>query len=434
MPRKPSTHVDSAAAVGARLKEARARAGLSQRQLAFEGCTAAYISRIEAGARVPSLQVLREFGRRLGVSEEYLATGNETAFSVEETSLMHAELLARTGGVEEARRHYEAVLRDPQSPEFEAAALAGLGQISFRAGDHETAIGELSEALDSAALGVRDRAAAADSLGRAFVLTSRYEEAIALFERFLSDAKAHLDDAGIIRFSVLLANTLIDRTHFADAEQVLASIIDSVREAVDPIARAGLYWSQSRLHSSQNRADLAAHYARLALETIEVTEDTLYTAKALVLLAQLENERGNTREALDLFEQALPAISASGNAYEHGLLLIEKARALAALGEREEAAGTALGAVGLFRSSAPMSAGRGYAVAASIFRDLGEADRAAELYELAIEVLPVNDRHRVDALSALSEIFEAQGRKDDALELLKKALQAQIPAGLAADA
>ena len=53
------SHVDDAAAVGRRLKEARLAAGLSQRQLSFPGCSAAYISRLEAGDRVPSLQLLR---------------------------------------------------------------------------------------------------------------------------------------------------------------------------------------------------------------------------------------------------------------------------------------------------------------------------------------------------------------------------------------
>ena len=77
MPRQKSTHVDDPRAVGERLKQARVAAGLSQRQLAFSGCSPAYISRIEAGDRIPSLQLLRELGRRLGVSEDFLATGEE---------------------------------------------------------------------------------------------------------------------------------------------------------------------------------------------------------------------------------------------------------------------------------------------------------------------------------------------------------------------
>jgi len=63
MPRQKSTHVDDPKAVGERLKRARVAAGMSQRQLAFPGCSPAYISRVESGDRIPSLQILRELGR-----------------------------------------------------------------------------------------------------------------------------------------------------------------------------------------------------------------------------------------------------------------------------------------------------------------------------------------------------------------------------------
>ena len=81
MPRQKSQHVDNPKAVGDRLKAAREAAGLSQRQLAFSGCSPAYISRIEAGDRIPSLQLLRELGKRLGVTEDWLATGAPTSRS-----------------------------------------------------------------------------------------------------------------------------------------------------------------------------------------------------------------------------------------------------------------------------------------------------------------------------------------------------------------
>ena len=71
------SHVDDPAAVGRRLKEARLAAGLSQRQLSFPGCSAAYISRLEAGDRVPSLQLLRKLAAKLNADEQYLATGVE---------------------------------------------------------------------------------------------------------------------------------------------------------------------------------------------------------------------------------------------------------------------------------------------------------------------------------------------------------------------
>src|SRR5436305_14463122 len=107
MPRSLTTHIDSPKEVGVRLKAARERAGLSQRQLAFDGCTAAYISRLEAGARVPSLQMVNELAARLGVSSQWLSTGVEVPYT-EPTDLLEAEVALRLGDVEEAEKLFRA--------------------------------------------------------------------------------------------------------------------------------------------------------------------------------------------------------------------------------------------------------------------------------------------------------------------------------------
>jgi transcriptional regulator with XRE-family HTH domain len=64
------------AKVGQRIKRVRLERGLSQRHLA-DGTSVsyAYVSRIEAGARVPSLGALIELADRLDTSALYLATG-----------------------------------------------------------------------------------------------------------------------------------------------------------------------------------------------------------------------------------------------------------------------------------------------------------------------------------------------------------------------
>jgi transcriptional regulator with XRE-family HTH domain len=51
--------------------------GLRQRQLSTEHVSYAYLSRIEAGARNPSVKALRETAPKLGVSVHYLETGDE---------------------------------------------------------------------------------------------------------------------------------------------------------------------------------------------------------------------------------------------------------------------------------------------------------------------------------------------------------------------
>lgn len=75
--RARTPHYDSPKKVGKRILKAREDAGLSQAQLAFPGCSAAYISRMERGERVPSLQVIREISKKTGVSEDWIAWGRE---------------------------------------------------------------------------------------------------------------------------------------------------------------------------------------------------------------------------------------------------------------------------------------------------------------------------------------------------------------------
>ena len=62
--------------IGIRLRRLRLERGLSQRELAGPGVSYAYISRIEAGTRRPSVKALRTLARTLGVSPEYLETGS----------------------------------------------------------------------------------------------------------------------------------------------------------------------------------------------------------------------------------------------------------------------------------------------------------------------------------------------------------------------
>jgi transcriptional regulator with XRE-family HTH domain len=61
--------------IGERLRRVRTERCLSQRAISGPGVSFAYISRIEAGMREPSMKALRLLAPRLGVSAEYLETG-----------------------------------------------------------------------------------------------------------------------------------------------------------------------------------------------------------------------------------------------------------------------------------------------------------------------------------------------------------------------
>lgn len=63
--------------VSARIRAMRTEAGLSQRDVQTPGVSYAYISRIEAGTRRPSLEALVALADKLGTTALYLLTGEK---------------------------------------------------------------------------------------------------------------------------------------------------------------------------------------------------------------------------------------------------------------------------------------------------------------------------------------------------------------------
>jgi tetratricopeptide (TPR) repeat protein len=431
MPRSLTTHIDSPKEVGLRLKASRERAGLSQRQLAFPGCTAAYISRLEAGARVPSLQMINQLALRLDVTGQWLATGVEAA-AVQPSELIDAEVALRLGEIDEAERLYRAHLEqgDPARP----AALAGLGQIAFRSERWAEAIDLLEQSFE-----LRDRKALADAglvdaLGRAHAMTGARESAIAIFEHAMLEAQ----DAGApveqLRFTVLLANAQIDAGEFSKAEAALADVIRFADDAGDPVATARVFWSQSRLHSMRREPRLAGQYARRALEILERTENDAYVGMAYHLLAYAEVEAGNADAALLLLERGRTLFGRELTGRDDARFSLEEARALMALGRNSEAALKAARALELLDAVSPGDRGLAYVTLADVFLAAGDRERPKMLLGQALELL--SEHFKPMALEAgrkLAALLEEDGDTSGALQVLKRAAEASSSAASVAE-
>src|SRR6186997_3034050 len=202
------SHVDDAVAAGRRLKEARVAAGLSQRQLAFPGCSSAYLSRLEAGQRVASLQLLRKIAARLGVDEEYLATGiaREHPYPAE---LVEADVALRLDDLETARDLYERALKTSPEPRARAEALGGLGRLALRQGDPSQAVDSIEEALRLSPSIASESPGLIRTLGKAYAEKGELESAIGVFERAAAAAGEAGDPLEQARCEVWLANAHI---------------------------------------------------------------------------------------------------------------------------------------------------------------------------------------------------------------------------------
>ena len=421
MPRQKSNHVDSVEGVAVRLREARRRAGLHQSELAFQGCTAAYISRIEAGKRIPSLQLLRELGRRLGVSADWLATGEEP--SLASLDVIDARLALRLGKLEEGRTLFEALLASAD-PDVRRAALLGLGEIAIREGRLDRAIDLLEEHQGGAAQDPVEPAAV-EALVHAYVTRGDHAKALNLLGASLEQAAD--DPLARFRLSVTMANLLIDLGEFERAELTIAEALNELGPTPEPLPLARCLWSQSRLQTARGNLDVAARYAEQALAIVGATEHAEYAARAQQLIAHIELDRGNPARALELLNEAARPIMDGGDTTAIALFNVERARALAALGEIEEARAIALALVQELEQLSYVDAARALGVLADLLADAGSVDEALALYETAADRLA--DRPHAPMLVGLYdrwfELLAKAGQTEKALDVARRGLRAR---------
>ena len=115
--------------IGQRLRRLRTERELSQRDLSSPGVSYAYISRIEAGARTPSVKALRLLAQKLGVTVEQLETGRRTPVeqgvalagldfeSLTAKELRSIQTAADDGARDAARRAADKVLEERRQAE-----------------------------------------------------------------------------------------------------------------------------------------------------------------------------------------------------------------------------------------------------------------------------------------------------------------------------
>ena len=139
--------------IGQRLRRLRLERQLSQRELASPGVSYAYISRIEAGARRPSVKALRQLARKLGVSVEYLETGSDLR-DVDERELRLADAELELRLADDPSRALDVVrqiLDDSIAAGDSASALrarVAIGLAEARAGNNAIAVERLETAIE----------------------------------------------------------------------------------------------------------------------------------------------------------------------------------------------------------------------------------------------------------------------------------------------
>jgi tetratricopeptide (TPR) repeat protein len=419
LPRLKSQHVDDSTAVGRRLKEARLAKGLNQRSISFEGCSPSYISRIEAGQRVPSLQILRVLARRLDTSADYLATGEVPPKGV---TLVHAEIALRLQDFEEAEAEFMSALADAVDDRVRSAAVEGLGHIALRRGDERAAIRLFEEGLALVGGGPESRPTLAEGLAGAHLIIGEVDASIALLERCAQHYRQAGDPVLYTRFAAFLAYALTANGEVEAAAESIDDALEHIRDIWDPYARARLYWARSRQLTADAKIDLAADYAGQALHILQATEHSNLIADALRRLAYVCRELGRPSEASELLRDGTPLIQASGRTADVVRYRLEQARAFLATGQTTKAVSIAADVAGIIGANGD---GDAQLMLGEIFDDLGERERAAAVYGRAIELLEGRPPSRglTRGHRRLAQLLKEDGRTEEALEVLERVLR-----------
>jgi tetratricopeptide (TPR) repeat protein len=326
-----------------------------------------------------------------------------------------------------AHELYGDALAAATNDETRAEALEGLGNVAHRSGRPREALRLLEDALRLAEQEPWDRFDLADPIGRSYAAVGELERATTIFLQCVRRAEEEDDRLAHVRFAALLSYALTDQGKFDEAERALDEVLTAGAGSDDPEAQVLVEWAQARLRGEQGQTEVAVEHARAAFELLRTTQNTNFLALTYELLASLYNDLGRADEALDLLRDGWPLMISSATPLQVAHYRIEEARALARLGQTEGAASLAMRVAAQLDGTHPGDAGRAYVLLGEIFDQLGDITRARQLYETGIGLLTKQgpSRYLASAYRRLGELFEAEYRTEDAIEVLKRALAVQ---------
>jgi transcriptional regulator with XRE-family HTH domain len=411
--------------IGQRLKRLRLERGLSQRELAAPGVSYAYISRIEAGTRQPSVKALRKLAVKLGVSADYLESGSELdPESTRELRLSDLELAVRLSDADGSEEALKRLLAEAEAAADGVSAFrarVALAAISEERNDLASAIELLEAAIAMDFVQPADYVDVYGHLGRAYATVGRATQAVELFEGCLERCEG--SPAAEARFALLLSYALTDIGDVARAEEVVRAALDRTSTTEDPYMRVRLYWSMARLAETEGRQTVALGNIRKAIALLETTEDALNLARAHMLASKLLIEREKVGEASVHLDQADRLLGLSPAVSDTAEITIQRSRIARLNGEAEAAIAYARAAVEL--ESEPADRGHALAVLAdalALQRAVGDANDA---YREAVAILENAGRWRAAANTCRSwgNLLRASGNEAEAMDVLDRAAE-----------
>jgi transcriptional regulator with XRE-family HTH domain len=424
--------------IGQRLKRLRLEQGLSQRELAAPGVSYAYISRIEAGTRQPSVKALRRLAAKLGVTADFLETGSQLgAEEQRELRLADLELSVRLGDGGDAKASLLGLLDEALVAGDGNAALrarVSLATLALEDADWARAAALLESALEGLTFAPVDHYDIYARLGRAYAAAGRAHEAVALYEQCIEGVGEAGGDASLeARYAALLSYALSDLGDLARAEEVVSNALSRLDETTDPYMRVRLYWSMARLAHTEGRASVALANIRKAIALLQATDDTLHLARAHILAAGITLSREDADGAslhLDRAEQLLGMPVSTEDLVE---IATHRSHIATIRGQGAAATSFAREALTLISGHGPGYEGRAFAALGDGLTLTGDLSAADDAYRRGAELLEANGQWRdaANTCRAWARMLRESEQEAQALDVLERATELGMRVSLA---
>ncbi|MDO9457036.1 helix-turn-helix domain-containing protein [Nocardioides sp.] len=419
--------------VGTRIKLARQRAGLTQGEAAGDHMSTAYISRIEAGQRRASADLLVALANRLDCDPEELLAPDEDVAAREHfdrltLELDYAELDLRTGQAEEALTRVDALLAESDVPTsltvkarfVRGQALESIGQLTTAIKTFEDLLTLSTDAL------FRIRALLA--LSRCYREEGDLARACEIGERasVLVSAADLEGSAEGIQLAVTVAAAHFERGDVNFALRMCERAVESAERLESPMARASAYWNSSIVHQRQGNITDALPLAHKAVVLLEQTHDARSMARLRnqLGLLQLQMDPPQVDESLANLERARVDMEFNdASTVDLGRNQLGRARCRLLIGDAEEAERLAEDCFQSMRETSLMLSAEALTVLGQIAATRGEVDTAVGRFQRALVVLEGvgADREAAQLWFELANLLREYGAVDQAMEAFRKA-------------
>lgn len=419
--------------LGSKIRDARRALNLTQKELAGEHFSAAFISQIERDIITPSLASLKIIADRLGQPVSYFLESDLRDRQNEIDLLINLGKLHTARGelaqASEDLRRARSIAAEIQDNLRQAQAIKHAAVVEFYSGAYDAALAHFQEAL---ALfrnegQFNEVAACAFSLGSVWHFKNDYAQAIEHYLTSLDLVNQHRLPDTPFRIK-LLGNLGNAFCRLGDYEQGIAYHEEALRLAADvnDLAQMGHnYMSLSLVYRDNGQLERALECSQKGLEIFESLENFRFIATLHVNIGIICADRGDWEGAARHFREAVRIGQQVNSPRNQAYALTELAKYHRHQGDLDQAAECCRQSLALIASEGDdLEAARIHQLLSQIARDrgdlaaaIGECEQAAALLERADSPLEL-----ANVFHDLGDLQLQSGEQARALECYQRAL------------